>query len=59
MEQDRLREHVDTIREVFSYIKQFSGTTFVVKIDDVVMGDPLSPCSARTLRFSTRPASGS
>ncbi len=41
MEQDRLREHVDTIREVFSYIKQFSGTTFVVKIDDVVMNDPL------------------
>ncbi len=41
MEQDRLREHVDTIREVFSYIKQFRGTTFVVKIDDVVMNDPL------------------
>ncbi|MGA2974755.1 MAG: amino-acid N-acetyltransferase [Spirochaetia bacterium] len=41
MEQERLREHVDTIRETFSYIKQFRGKTFVVKIDCVVMNDPL------------------
>lgn len=41
MEQERLREHVDTIREVFSYLKQFRGTTFVVKIDYTVVNDSL------------------
>jgi len=40
MDQERLREHVDTIREVFSYLKQFQGTTFVVKIAYAVMDDP-------------------
>ena len=50
MEQERPREHqnvtdyrdrVDTIREVFSYLKQFRGTTFVVRIDNTVLDDPL------------------
>jgi amino-acid N-acetyltransferase len=41
MENERLREHVDTIREVFSYLKQFRGTTFVVKIDYTVVNDSL------------------
>jgi amino-acid N-acetyltransferase len=41
MEHERLREHVDTIREVFSYLKQFRGTTFVVKIDYTVVNDSL------------------
>lgn len=41
MENDRLREHVETIREVFSYLRQFRGTTFVVKIDFTVMNDAL------------------
>lgn len=41
MENDRLREHVETIREVFSYLKQFRGTTFVVKIDFTVLNDAL------------------
>jgi amino-acid N-acetyltransferase len=41
MEQARVSEHVDTIREVFSYLKQFRGKTFVVKIDYAVMDDPL------------------
>jgi amino-acid N-acetyltransferase len=35
------RDRVDTIREVFSYLKQFRGTTFVVRIDNVVLEDPL------------------
>jgi len=38
---DRLREHVETIREVFSYLRQFRGTTFVVKIDFAVQNDAL------------------
>jgi len=41
MENDRLREHVETIREVFSYLKQFRGNTFVVKIDFTVLNDAL------------------
>jgi amino-acid N-acetyltransferase len=35
------RDRVDTIREVFSYLKQFRGTTFVVRIDNAVLEDPL------------------
>jgi amino-acid N-acetyltransferase len=41
MEPEQLREHVETIREVFSYLRQFRGTTFVVKIDVAVLADPL------------------
>jgi amino-acid N-acetyltransferase len=41
MEQEQLREHVDTIREVFSYLKQFRGKTFVVRIGYAVQTDPL------------------
>jgi len=41
MEQEQLREHVDTIREVFSYLKQFRGSTFVVRIDFAVLNDDL------------------
>ncbi len=41
MEQEHPREHVDTIREVFSYLRQFRDTTFVVKIDNTVLDDPL------------------
>jgi amino-acid N-acetyltransferase len=32
---------VDTIREVFSYLRQFHGTTFVVWIDNTVLDGPL------------------
>jgi amino-acid N-acetyltransferase len=35
------RDRVDTIREVFSYLKQFRGTTFVVRIENAVLDDPL------------------
>jgi amino-acid N-acetyltransferase len=35
------RDRVDTIREVFSYLRQFRGTTFVVWIDNAVLDDPL------------------
>ncbi len=41
MESDQLQEHVETIREVFSYLKQFRSTTFVVKIDFTVLNDAL------------------
>ncbi len=43
MQEDLLPEHVETIREVFSYLKQFRGKTFVVKIDcAIVSGPPFS-----------------
>ena len=35
------RDRVETIREVFSYLRQFRGTTFVVWIDNAVLDDPL------------------
>jgi amino-acid N-acetyltransferase len=41
MDNDRLREHVETIREVFSYLKQFRGNTFVVKVDFTILNDAL------------------
>lgn len=41
MEHERLREHVETIREVFSYLRQFRGRTFVVRIDYAVIDHPL------------------
>ncbi len=49
MENDRLREHVDTIREVFSYLRQFRGTTFVVKIDFAVQDEALFPTLIKDL----------
>ena len=39
-EQD-LASRVDTIREVFGYLRQFHSTTFVVWIDNAVLDDPL------------------
>jgi amino-acid N-acetyltransferase len=41
MQQDLLREHVETIREVFSYLKRFRGKTFVVRIDCAIVSGPL------------------
>jgi amino-acid N-acetyltransferase len=35
-----IREHVETIREVFSYLRQFRGKTFVIRVDGV-LSDPL------------------
>jgi amino-acid N-acetyltransferase len=41
MEHEGIRDRVETIREVFSYLKQFRGKTFVVRIDCAVISDPL------------------
>jgi amino-acid N-acetyltransferase len=41
--QDPGRGQVDTIREVFQYLKQFAGKTFVLKIDYTVIQDPHFP----------------
>ena len=49
MQNDLLREHVDSIREVFSYLKQFRGKTFVVKIDYTIVNDPVFPALVKDL----------
>ncbi|HEY9594567.1 MAG TPA: amino-acid N-acetyltransferase, partial [Spirochaetia bacterium] len=49
MDEVRSGDHVDTIREVFSYLKQFRGKTFVVKIDSAVLDDPLFPSLVKDL----------
>jgi amino-acid N-acetyltransferase len=41
MTQKRMREHVETIREVFSYLKQFRGKTFVFRIDCTIVSSPV------------------
>ncbi len=37
------RASVNTIREVFDYIRQYKKRTFVLKIDDTLIGHPLFP----------------
>ena len=41
--------HVDLIREVFRYTQAFQGTTFVLQIDDGVLGEPSSAVLIRDL----------
>ncbi len=41
MDHDEQREHVETIREVLSYLEQFQDSTFVVKIDYDILNHPL------------------
>jgi len=41
MENDAVREHVETIREAFSYLRRFRGKTFVVRINSAIIADPL------------------
>jgi amino-acid N-acetyltransferase len=41
MERDDLRERVETIREVFSYHRQFKGKTFIIYIENSVIDDPM------------------
>ena len=37
------RANVNTIREVFEYISRYRGKTFVLKIEDTLIGHPLFP----------------
>lgn len=37
------RASVNTIREVFDYIRRYKGKTFVLKLDDALIGHPLFP----------------
>jgi amino-acid N-acetyltransferase len=49
MANDEQREHVETIREVLSYLEQFRETTFVVKIDNTIVNDPLFSITVKDL----------
>ncbi len=49
MDELRLREQVDLIREVFSYQSRFDGKTIVIKIDYPVIESPTFPMLIRDL----------
>lgn len=49
MANGNLGAHVETIREVFRYLRRFRGATFVVRIDDALFDDPLFPMTVRDL----------
>ncbi len=49
MENNGLRERGEAIREVFSYLKQFQGSTFVVRIDFTVQNDSIFPALVKDL----------
>jgi len=49
MADGNLGAHVEIIREVFSYLRRFRGSTFVVRIDDALFDDPLFPMTVRDL----------
>ena len=40
MDNNQMREHVDLIREVFSYNRRFQGSLFVLKIDSPIIDHP-------------------
>ncbi|MDC7239266.1 MAG: amino-acid N-acetyltransferase [Spirochaetales bacterium] len=49
MDKSTLREHVDLIREVFSYNRRFKDSLFVIKIDSSIIDHPYFPILVRDL----------
>jgi len=47
--ENKLKEDVDLIREVFNYSKRFKGATFVFRIDGSLLDDPLFPSLMRDM----------
>lgn len=43
MDMQKLKDQVETIREAFGYVDRFRGETFVLKVDDALLGDPFFP----------------
>jgi amino-acid N-acetyltransferase len=43
MDQLKLKEQVDVIRQAFGYINQFKGETFVIKLESGLIAHPLFP----------------
>jgi amino-acid N-acetyltransferase len=43
MDKQQLKEQVETIRQAFSYINQFQGKTFVIKIEGSLISHPYFP----------------
>ncbi len=43
MDKQKLKEQVETIRQAFSYINQFQGKTFVIKIEGSLISHPYFP----------------
>ena len=44
-------DQVETIREVFQYLRQFTGTTFVIKVEYPIIQDTLFPVLMRDVAF--------
>ncbi len=49
MKSSDIKEHVELIREVFSYVHRFSGATFVFKVEYEVAEHPLFPVLVKDL----------
>jgi len=49
MQEERFRENVDLIREVFSYSHQFKDKLFVIKIDNLIINQPGFPVLVKDL----------
>jgi amino-acid N-acetyltransferase len=49
MEEQKLKEQVELIRQVFGYVQLFRGRTFVIKIDCAVMNAPSLPVLVKDL----------
>ena len=49
MKSSNIKEHVELIREVFSYVHRFSGATFVFKVEYEVAEHPLFPVLVKDL----------
>jgi amino-acid N-acetyltransferase len=43
MDEQKLKEQVETIRQAFSYINRFQDTTFVIKIEGALISHPFFP----------------
>ncbi|WP_319416541.1 hypothetical protein [Marispirochaeta aestuarii] len=49
MRNNDIKEHVELIREVFSYVHRFAGATFVFKVEYEVAEHPLFPVLVKDL----------
>ena len=43
MDKQKLKEHVETIRQAFGYINRFKDRTFVIKIESSLLSNPFFP----------------
>ncbi|HEX3019119.1 MAG TPA: amino-acid N-acetyltransferase [Chitinispirillaceae bacterium] len=49
MDKIKLKEQSEVIRQAFGYIDQFKNQTFIIKIDDIIISNPLFPILIKDL----------